>query len=99
MAASRLGGTGTQGRGPSGGGVGTGTSRPNGIRRGLGSGGRRRSPNEWAENRPPAQSNHRAEREGSGHQKRNEHRHRTPGGKIGSPAPSSGPSGASPCRG
>ena len=50
---------------PCGGGVGTGTSRPNGIRRGLGKG-KRRSPNEWAENRPPAQSNQRAEREALG---------------------------------
>ena len=39
--------------------------------------GRRWSPTEWAENRSPAQSNQRAERERSRHQQHNGHRHRT----------------------
>src|SRR4051812_14526430 len=39
---------------------------------------RRSSPNEWAEKRSPAQSNERADRNCSVHQKRIEHQHRTP---------------------
>ena len=41
-------------------------------------GGGRSSPNEWAENRSPVQSNHRVKRKRSQHQKRNGHWHRTP---------------------
>ena len=61
----------------SGGGVGTGTSRPNGIHRDR-DGGRRWSPNEWAENRSPAQSNQRAERATLEAPETYGHRHRTP---------------------
>ncbi len=61
----------------SGGGVGTGASRPNGIRRGRLQR-RRRSPTEWAEIRSPAQSNQRAERRRSEHQRQNGHQRRTP---------------------
>src|SRR5262249_41556780 len=64
---------------------------------------RRRSPNEWAENRPPAQSNQRAERERSLHQKPDGHRRRTPGiGKakqLRRTSPSSCARGAGPLRG
>lgn len=48
-------------------------SRPNGINNDGGNRRRLLSPNEWAENRSPAQSNNRAERESSLHQKRNGH--------------------------
>src|SRR5262249_53571645 len=48
------------------GGVGTGTSRPNGIHRDPPKRRRRWSPTAWAENRSPTQSNQRAERAGSG---------------------------------
>src|SRR5262249_31776001 len=76
MTFSRIRGSKAQGRRSSGGGVGTGTSRPNGINRDPAQGGRRLSPNGWADNRSPAQSNQRAERGGSWHQKRNGHHHR-----------------------
>src|SRR3954471_188778 len=53
---------------------------------------KRPSPNEWAENRSPAQSNQRAERKRSQHQKRIGHQHRTPKDGIGATL-SSWPSG------
>ena len=56
------------------------TSRPNGIDRDAArSGVRRPSPNGMDRKRSPAQSNQRAERQGSQHQKRIGHRHRTAG--------------------
>ena len=66
------------GRGACGGGVGKGISRPNGIDRGpqSGRGGRHQVK---GRKRPPAQSNQRAARERAVHQKRDGHRHRTPG--------------------